>query len=152
MIKFKIDDKIYFLKEVDEPYDNYTKLYQYIPIDDKGHYKTECLAHYYGGLNVSDYITRKNGQTYRDIDKTKFWAALAWHNFGEAVGMNAEDIKIFKREKQKIECKNRIAALEQSLTKERLHLFILENPESYNEPTIKALQDYVKRKYELYLK
>ena len=133
MIKFKIDDKIYFLKEVDEPYDNYTKLYQYIPTDNKGHYKTECLAYYFGSLNVSDYITRKNGQTYRDIDKTKFCAALAWHNFGEALGMNIDDIKTFKREHQIIKCKQKISDLEKALAKERLCLFILENPELYNK-------------------
>lgn len=131
MIKFKIDNQIYFIKDGDDVYENAKQLYKYIPTDDKGHYKTECLKGTFGSLNISDFVTRKNGQTYRDIDTRKFLAALAWYNFGEAVGMSKEDIVAFKRERQKIMCEEKIKALEDELASERLKLFILEHWEEY---------------------
>lgn len=133
MIKFKIDDQIYFIKDGDNVYEYAKQLYRYIPTDDKGHYKTECLKGTFGSLNVSDFVTRKNGQTYRDIDTHKFLAALAWYNFGEAVGMSEEDIKAFKTERQKIMWKEKIEKLEKELSIARLELFILEHPEEYME-------------------
>ena len=131
MIKFKVNNQIYFIKQTDEAYECSKQLFKYIPIDDKGHYKTELLYTSYGDLNVGDFVTRKIGQTYRDIDRRKFLAALAWYNFGEFVGMSKEDISEYKRERQKIMCEEKIAQLEKELSKERLWLFILEHPEEY---------------------
>ena len=131
MIKFKVDNQIYFIKQTDEAYEHSKQLFKYIPLDDKGHYKTELLYTSFGDLNVGDFVTRKLGQTYSDIDQNKFLAALAWYNFGEFVGMSKEDILEYKRERQKIMCKEKIAQLEKELSKERLWLFILEHPEEY---------------------
>lgn len=44
MIKFKIDNHIYFIKSVDDLFESGKQLFEYIPVDDKGHYKTECLV------------------------------------------------------------------------------------------------------------
>ena len=131
MIKFRIDDQIYFIKQIDEIYEHGKMLWKYIPLDNKGHYKTECLKHSCGDLNISDFVTKKYGQTYRDINLRKFWAALAWDNFGEAVGMSTENINAFKRERQKIMCEEKIAELEKELASEKLRLYILEHPEEY---------------------
>lgn len=133
MIKFKIDDKIYFIKDGDDAYEHYKTLYRYIPTDDKGHYKTEALKGSIGSLNVGDFVSRKPGQTYRDIDGRKFWAALAWYDFGEAVGMSEENVIAFKRERQKIMCEKKIERLESELATQRLMLFALEHPEEYGE-------------------
>ena len=131
MIKFKIDDVIYFIKDGDETFEHYKTLYKYIPTDDKGHYKTEALKSSYGDLNISDFVSLKPGQTYRDIDGRKFCAALAWYNFGEAVGMSDDNIKAFKCERQKIMCEEKIEKLEKELASQKLRLFILEHPEEY---------------------
>lgn len=131
MIKFKIDDVIYFIKDGDETFEHYKTLYRYIPTDDKGHYKTEALKGSYGDLNISDFVSLKPGLTYRDIDGRKFWAALAWYNFGEAVGMSEENVIAFKRERQKIMCEEKIERLESELATQKLMLFILEHPEEY---------------------
>lgn len=131
MIKFKIDDQIYFIKDCDETYEHFKTLYKYIPTDNKGHYKTEVLKHSAGNLNTNDFVTYKRGRTYKDADLRKFWSALAWYNFGEIVGMSAENISAFKRERQKIMCEEKIEKLEKELASERLRLFILEHPEDY---------------------
>lgn len=131
MIKFKIDDKIYFIKDGDDAYEYYKTLYRYIPTDDKGHYRTEALKGSIGSLNVGDFVSRKPGQTYRDVDSRKFWAALAWYDFGEAIGMSDENVIAFKRERQKIMCEEKIKRLESELATQKLMLFALEHPEEY---------------------
>ena len=133
MIKFQIDNQIYFIKSVDDAYEHCKQLYKYVPLDNKGHYKTECLKGSFGDLNISDFVTRKYGQTYRDLDLRKFWAALAWYDFGEAVGMSKENVAAFKREHQKIVCEEKIKVLEDELTIEKLKLFILEHWEECME-------------------
>lgn len=126
MIKFKIDDKIYFVKAIDDAYEDGTELYQYIPTDHKGHYITKKLKASWTSFNLNDYITLKRGQTYRDIDKVKFWSQLAWVDFGETVGMGKDAIKYFKVERQKIKCKEKIDRLEKELSSEKTALIYLE--------------------------
>lgn len=135
MIKFKVDDQIYFIKDTDEIYESSKQLFRYIPFDNKGHYKTELLYTSSGSLNIYDFVTRKHGQTYKDIDLNKFCAALAWYNFGEFVGMNKEDITKHKTEHRIIICREKIDKLEKELASQRLILFILEHPEEYKENT-----------------
>lgn len=125
MIKFKIDDHIYFIKSVDDLFESGKQLFEYIPVDNKGHYKTECLAGSYGDLNVSDFVTMKRGQTYKQIDLCKFWAALAWFGFGEAVGMSKDNIEWFKRQHRIIVQEEKVKKAEEQLETERLKLSVL---------------------------
>lgn len=131
MIKFKIDDKIYFIKDGDDAYEHYKTLYRYIPTDDKGHYKTEALKGSFGDLNISDFVVRKPGQTYSQIDPERFFAALSWYLFGEAVGMSKDDVERYNLEHRKNILKDKIKRLERELSSSRLDLFILEHPEEY---------------------
>lgn len=131
MVKFKVNDTIYFIKQVDGKYAQ--TLYMYIPTDDNGHYETKPLKTDYSDFNLSDYITPKKGCSFKEINlnNRKFVSQLAWLNFGECVGMNPIEIKAYKTERQKIQCEEKIAALEKELAKWRLQLFILEHPEEY---------------------
>lgn len=125
MIKFKIDDHIYFIKSVDDLFESGKHLFEYIPVDNKGHYKTEWLARSYGDLNVSDFVTMKRGQTYKQMDLCKFWAALAWFGFGEAVGMSKDNIEWFKRQHRIIVQEEKVKKAEEQLAFERLKLSVL---------------------------
>lgn len=125
MIKFKIDDHIYFIKSVDDLFESGKQLFEYIPVGNKGHYKTECLAGSYGDLNVSDFVIMKRGQTYKQIDLCKFWAALAWFGFGEVVGMSSDNIEWFKRQHRIIVQEEKVKKAEDQLALERLKLSVL---------------------------
>lgn len=133
MIKFKIDDKIYFIKNNDE-YGEYSKtLYRFIPTDNKGHYKTEAIKGSIGELNISDFVIRKPGQTYSQIDPERFLAALSWNLFGEAVGMDEKDVEKYILEHRKNKIKDKIKRLTHELASARLELFTLDHPEKYKE-------------------
>ena len=133
MIKFKIDDKIYFIKNNDE-YGEYSKtLYRFIPTDNKGHYKTEAIKGSIGKLNISDFVIRKPGQTYSQIDPERFLAALSWNLFGEAVGMDEKDVEKYILEHRKNILKDKIKKLTHELSCVKLDLFKLEYPEKYKE-------------------
>lgn len=133
MIKFRANNQIYFIKQIDESCSNGKQLWKYIPLDNNGHYKTEYLEGSYGDLNVRDFVPdRHPGQTYSQIDTEKFCAALAWYNFGEILGMSENEIKEYKTKRQIIMCEEKIKDLEQKLGSERLRLFILTHPEEYD--------------------
>lgn len=109
-----------------DDYEYYKALFQYIPTDNKGHYRTVHLKDSFGDLDVSDFVRQKWGQTYRDIDPVRFWGALAWYGFGEAVGMSSNDVNKHVLENMKIQCKDRIAKLEEELKAKRRELAQLE--------------------------
>lgn len=118
MIKFKINDDIFFIKFVDEIDENKTALYKYIPTDDKGHYRPKWLKSCYGISSLSDYFSEpfscNKGGIYRDIKdhSETFLSRMAINGFGEYIGLNEFECKkyILKNKIQKIEY--RIAKLE----------------------------------------
>ena len=132
-IKFKVDDKIYFIKQIDESCSNGKQLWRYIPIDNNGRYKAEFIKGSYGDLRISDFITQHPGQTYQQIDRRKFLAAIAWYNFGECIGMNQAEIKHYKNEWQIIKCEEEISDLKRKLVSAQLRLFILTHPGEYEQ-------------------
>ena len=116
MIKFKINDQIYFIRESAESSHSYA-LWKYDPTDNKGHYKVECLESAYGNLRISDFVPIKRGQTYRGIDSYKFLMALAYKGFGKAVGMCEEDIDKLKYEARIIWLENKIVELYENIAR-----------------------------------
>ena len=116
MIKFAIDDQIFFIKEVDDAYESVKQLYRFIPIGEHGHYETECLVGKLGHLDLTDYIGKHvHGQTYDQFDKARFWSQLAKDGFGEFVGMPSETVAFYKKHHDEIECYDKIQKLELEL-------------------------------------
>lgn len=128
-IKFKVDNKIYFIKDVDDCQEYAKTIWQYIPTDKKGHYKTKSLKTTSGSLNIYNYVGSRHGLTYTHINKPKFFAQLVKDGFGDIIGMDQETIWFFEKERKIIACKEKIQKLEKELEKEQ---YLLRDLLGYN--------------------
>ena len=74
MIKFKIDDKVYFIKDTSDDGESIVGCFEFILTDKYGHYTVRHISSKFGLWSVTHYLGKFN--TYSQIDLTRFITKL----------------------------------------------------------------------------